>query len=112
MFGPGIKPQHPQPATPLQWYATWARTREMLIPSKKRKLIRIDLESIEVPLNDAEGKPDLLIKTRHGKEFYLIFDRGAVYQALDKPTLIFPTEQGPDHAFWILKKNASAKIQK
>lgn len=91
----------PQPKTPLQWHQKWTTEKVIWVPTTRGGTTYLELEKIDAPIG-LPGNPDLLMTTTKGKRFYIQFRRGAAFMPLDLPTLIFPAEDGPVKAFWIL----------
>lgn len=91
----------PQPKTPLQWHQKWTTEKVIWVPTTRGRTTYLELKQIEVAI-DLPGNPDLIMTTTKGKVFYVKFRNGSAFAALDLPTLIFPVEEGPPRAFWIL----------
>jgi len=92
----------PPPKTPLQWHQLWTTELKIHVPSRRGYLMGLELTEVKIPESGTRGEPALLRVAKDGREFYVVFQRGKVFRAMDKPVLVYPPEAGPGRAFWVL----------
>ena len=99
MDHPGHKPD---PIDIAGWLQRWQLDKCIWVPTDKG-ISYIEIESITQLFGQFPRHPEVLVKTKSGKEFYIVFYEGRVFKPYDLDALILPLSRGINGAFWILK---------